>query len=360
MSLRKPWFLAAMFGVLAIAVSVLATQTEATRTSDETGKVLGLAFVGRQVGDLDKSIAYYKTLGFSVTTDASAWTADPAENRLYKTAGAQYRTAILTLPSSASGKPLRLYLREYRGVERKNLNLPIYDVGVGHIGVAAEDPRAFWEHVKAEGQLRPKTGTGDLAATQGGGGGFGTMADPDGMIVEERKPKAASPATGAMPAMPADKPGFSHFGLVVADMVKSEQFYNDLSGVFPSPREFGSGRGAREMWNLPDGDNRLRVVYGTLLEANAAPGTRFYFELVEFQDLGKKDLALRNARISDIGVNYLGFQVTGLQPLYSKLKTDGAEVLSDGTVALKDGTRAIVVRDPDSGLFLELLESPKK
>ena len=339
------------------ATEPLASRGSALAASDHAD-VLGLAFVGRQVSDLEKSMAYYETLGFEKAS-VSGWAMEPLENRLYGTPGAESRAAILTMASSASGKPMRLILREYRGIPRKNLRLPIYDVGVGHIGVAAESPRAFWEKVKAAGQLRPATRSGDLAATSGADGGFGTMTDPDGMIVEVRKPRPAAPAMGDVPAMPGDRPGFSHFGLVVADMSKSFAFYDGLSGAFPSLPEFRTGRGPGDMWNLPGDDNPIRVVYGTLLEANAPPGTRFYLELVSFKSLGQDAPGLRDARISDIGVNYIGLQVSGLESVYSKLKAAGCKALSDGIVRLKDGTRAVVIRDPNSGLFLELAESPR-
>jgi len=43
-----------------------------------------------------------------------------------------------------------------------------------------------------------------------------------------------------------------------------------------------------------------------------------------------------------------------------KAKTAGARVISSGggPVELKDGKRAVLLRDPDVGGFVELLESP--
>ena len=62
---------------------------------------------------------------------------------------------------------------------------------------------------------------------------------------------------------------------------------------------------------------------------------------------------------ADIGVNYVGFQVSDLDAVYAKAKAAGAITVSDGGIVnVKDG-RAVMLRDPDVGGFVELWE-PKK
>jgi NAD(P)H-nitrite reductase large subunit len=49
--------------------------------------------------------------------------------------------------------------------------------------------------------------------------------------------------------------------------------------------------------------------------------------------------------------------VDGLDALYSRLKAAGIKAWSEGgIVQKKDGTRAVVLRDPDVGAFVELFE----
>ena len=66
-----------------------------------TGKVLGLAFDCLQVSNLERSIEYYRALGFTVSGDTSPpWIEDEAANSLYKTPGARFRTATLKMNST--------------------------------------------------------------------------------------------------------------------------------------------------------------------------------------------------------------------------------------------------------------------
>ena len=57
-------------------------------------------------------------------------------------------------------------------------------------------------------------------------------------------------------------------------------------------------------------------------------------------------------------VSCVGFEVEGLDALYARLKEAGIETWSEGgIVEMKDGRRAVVVRDPDIGAFIELFET---
>jgi hypothetical protein len=99
----------------------------------------------------------------------------------------------------------------------------------------------------------------------------------------------------------------------------------------------------------------INLINGAFPEA-AAPQTEMRFELVEYQkpDLQKVD----DYRYSDVAVNCVGFQVDGLDALYARLKAAGINAWSgNGVVQRKDGTRAVVVRDPDVGAFIELFEA---
>ena len=50
----------------------------------QDGRVVGLAFVGRMVSDLDRSVAFYKELGFSQDPAANpAWRRDEVIEHLY-------------------------------------------------------------------------------------------------------------------------------------------------------------------------------------------------------------------------------------------------------------------------------------
>ena len=108
----------------------------------ESGRVLGVAFDGVQVSNLERSIAYYQALGFTLAGVANPpWTSDDAVNRLGNTKGASSRTATLVMTSAASGKPFTLYLREYKGIARKGRAefLKARDPGASHFCLTVPD-----------------------------------------------------------------------------------------------------------------------------------------------------------------------------------------------------------------------------
>jgi hypothetical protein len=81
------------------------------------------------------------------------------------------------------------------------------------------------------------------------------------------------------------------------------------------------------------------------------------FELVEYQNRKKP---VEPYSVSDIGVSYVGLEVTDIDALVTRLKGAGITIVSDGIVTMNGGYRVVLVRDPDVGAFVELFERPKK
>src|SRR5271157_826908 len=105
--------------VLVITVLSGIAFTENTQPAPQSGRVLGLAFESLGVSSLEKSVAYFKAIGFSIVGDENPpWTRDEAANHLYNTPGAMTRTVALTIASAGSGKPFTLVLREYKDFNR--------------------------------------------------------------------------------------------------------------------------------------------------------------------------------------------------------------------------------------------------
>ncbi len=110
--------------VLTIAMATVGFARSAARAANsaaDTGSplVLGMAFDGHQVANLDTTVKFYETLGYPVASRTD-WKVDKVANELGGTKGAQSRTAIINMPSSVSDKPFPLILREYRGIERQD------------------------------------------------------------------------------------------------------------------------------------------------------------------------------------------------------------------------------------------------
>jgi catechol 2,3-dioxygenase-like lactoylglutathione lyase family enzyme len=352
--------LATVTAFLAITGAALAESpdTKVATSPAPQGRVIGIAFVGRMVGDLDKSIPFYQTIGFTLDpTFDSAWREDKALNRLFGIKGkdVESRTAKLTVNSNVSGRPFAVYLHELRGIKRTNLaGYDPWEPGASHFGLVVPDAGFVWSQLKSSGMLRARSWGGELIPFPGQTrGALAYMTDPDGLDIELINARAATSAQDDRPARPAIPAGLSHAGLVILNSDKEKAFYGNLLGG--QLVETNSPWLQGDFYDSAVGGhgNILRFFNESFPEA-ADPGSLMHFELVEYQNRKK---AVRSYRISDISVGYVGLEVQGIDPLLARVKRAGAHVISDGgVVKLKDGSRATLVRDPDVGAFLEMIE----
>jgi catechol 2,3-dioxygenase-like lactoylglutathione lyase family enzyme len=322
--------------------------------SGKSGRVLGLVFDTVQVSNLKKSIDYYQSLGFSLKSEANPpWTSDEMANRLYRTPGAMFRTVTLAIPSNASGQLFALYLQEFKNIDRSGrVDFPARDPSSPHFGLLEPEADALWSGLKAAGTLRALSWDEKLVRMPGQTlGGIAYVRDPDGFNIEIVGISLPSP--GGAPQK-ATGPALHHLGLAVLNSDKSKAFYGGLLGAqFPMAMpEWLSG----DMYDAAVGGRGfvIRLINGTFPEAKS-PQASMRFELVEYKNPTRTDIA--DYRYSDIAVNCVGFQVEGIDSLYSRLKEAGIKIWSEGgIVRRKDGARAVVVRDPDVGAFVELFE----
>ena len=326
----------------------------------EQGKVTGIAFVGRMVADLDKSVAFYKAIGFTQDLRADpAWRKDEVQEHLYGIKGVQTRMAKMILNSNVSGKPFAVYLRELKGIQRKTLTgHTAWEPGATHFGLIVPDAEALWAQLKSSGQLQARSWEGKLIAPPGQAkGSLAYLTDPDGLDIEIINERPAAPAGDGRPARPAMPPGISHTGLVVLDSAKARAFYEGLFG--------GQLVNAESPWLKGDfydsvvgGHGNVLRFYNESFAESAAPDSRMNLELVEFQNRKKP---VETYSIYDVGVGYVGFEVNGLDAFLTRVKAAGAKVVSDSeTVTMRSGTRVVMLRDPDVGAFVELFEHPKQ
>jgi catechol 2,3-dioxygenase-like lactoylglutathione lyase family enzyme len=328
------------------------------QSSAPEAKVLGIAFVGRMVSDLDRSVAFYKAIGFSQDAAANpAWRQDDVVERLYGVKGIQTRMAKMYVNNTSSGKRFVVYLRELKGLPRKNLSdhTP-WDPGVTHFGLIVPDADAVWAQLQASGMLRARSWDAKLIAPPGQTKGLlAYMTDPDGLDIELIGQRPAAPAENGRPARPALMPGVSHVGVVILDSEKAKAFYGTLFG--------GQLQSTQSPWLQGDfydsavggHGNILRFFNENFPEAEA-PSSHLYLELVEFQNRKKP---VEPSKITDIGVGYVGFQVQDLDAFLKRAEAAGARTVSkSGIVTMSSGTRVVMVRDPDTGMFVELFEEP--
>ena len=322
---------------------LFATPGTSTATA---GEVIGIQFVGRSVADLDRSIAFYKALGFTQDMQANpAWRKDAVTEGIYGIKGGETRMAKMAINSNQSGKVFNVYLREFRGIARKNVSEHTpWEPGATHFGLVVPDAQALWSRLEANGMLKPRSWGGKLIAPPGQTKGMlAYLTDPDGLDIEiiDQRPKLP--------------PGLSHVGLIILDATKARAFYETTLG--------GKLVNTESPWLKGDfydsavgGHGNVLRFFNEAFAETQAPDSRLNVELVEFENRKK---AVEPCSPHDIGVGYVGFAVENLDSFLEKVKAAGARVVSNGIVTMRVGVRVAMIRDPDVGGFIELFENPR-
>jgi catechol 2,3-dioxygenase-like lactoylglutathione lyase family enzyme len=348
--------------ITAIFVPTLILCTPAlsqTAGGDQQGRVVGLAFVGRMVANLDRSVAFYKAIGFSEDSGAdTAWHKDKAIEHLYGVEGIRTRMARMLITNEASGQPFVVYLREFNGIKRRNLaRHTAWEPGATHFSLVVPDAQLLWSQLQARGLLRARSWGAQLIAPPGQTkGSIAYLTDPDGLDIELLNQRPAAPKAAGHTESPDTLPGVGHAGVIVLDSDKSRAFYGQVLG--------GQLQSANSPWLKGDfydsvvgGHGNIVRIYDESFPEAAAPQFRLNFALIEFQNR-KKPVAVHG--ITDIGVGYIGFQVEGLNALLLQAKAAGAKVVSKPEIIVEtNGIREVLIRDPDVGAFVELIERPK-
>lgn len=329
-------------------------------------RFVGITSVGRVVSNLERSVAFYRALGFHLhPTGARGWRRDRAMNRIYgiRRSKAVTRVAKLSIDAVGRDQKFMLYLREFRGIRRTNLSdHTAWEPGVSHFGLVPADADALWSQLAAKGLLRARSWGEALIAPPGQTQGVvAYITDPDGIDIEIIRKRPAAAAADGRPARPACLPGLNHVGLVVLHAVKERAFYERALGAKLC--------NARAPWLKGDffdgavgGHGNILRIYNESFpfvpeRRSGKPSRRMNFELIEFKNRKKP---VRQSRITDIGVGCVRMQTNDLDALLLRAQAAGAKVISDGVVPMNDGTRIATISDPGVGGFIELFEPPKR
>jgi catechol 2,3-dioxygenase-like lactoylglutathione lyase family enzyme len=327
--------------------------------ADDAGRIVGVAFTGRMVANLDQSVAFYSAIGFERDRAvASAWSGDEGVRRLYGAPAIETRVAKMSINSNVSGGKFVVYLREIRGIERNNLSMhAAWEPGATHFGIVVPDAHALWGRLQQNAMLRARSWAEALVSPPGVTiGQMAYVTDPDGIDVEIIDQSPAIPASDGKPAQAAVPPGINHVGMIVLDSDKARAFYGGLFGGVWQAKDAPWMQGDFFDSAVGGHGNILRFFNLAFPEAYA-PDKRLNLELVEFQNR-KKPLLHRN--ITDIGATYFGFEVKNLDAFLPRALSAGATPVGDKSIVkMSSGTREIMLRDPDTGAFVLLFEPAK-
>lgn len=325
---------------------------------NDEGRVVGLSFTGRLVANLDESIRFYEALGFERDPAADpAWRQDEVIEQLYGVPGIETRMAKFSIPSNVSGGDFVVYLREVRGVPRRNLAVhSAWEPGATHFGLVVPDAHSLWAELQEANLLRARSWGEELVGPPGSiRGQLAYVTDPDGLDIEIIDQLPAVPARDGNPAQPGRPPGVSHAGLIVNDSDKARAFYGDLFG--------GVWQASEAPWMQGDffdsavgGHGNILRFFNLAFAESYAPESHLNLELVEFQNRKKP---LLDRKITDIGVGYFGFEIEDLDAFLSRVLAAGATPVADtGIVTMRSGVREIMLKDADTGSFVLLYELP--
>ena len=193
----------ALRGFIFALVLTLATASVFAQASDRPSDVLGMAVVGHQVSDLERSIKFFETIDFKVAEGPGAWTVDKELNKLGNTPGAESRTAIMKVQSSVSDVPFTLVLRQYRGIQRQDWSkLNSWDLSANHIDMTVDGSvSTLLDKLEGLNMLKmPEIQGLPNPRQQQGFRRYAFISDPDGLTIENfGKP---IPKPGDPPARP--------------------------------------------------------------------------------------------------------------------------------------------------------------
>lgn len=343
-----------------IAFAALSSTSLLARSSDRPSDMLGLAFVGHHVSDLDRSIHFFEAIDFKLVDGPGDWTVDKELNKLGNTPGAESRTATMQVQSSVSDVPFTLVLRQYRRIARQDFSkLDSWNLLAAHIDLTVDgNVSALLDRLAAQKLLAmPKVQGLPNPRTQPGFRRFAFIQDPDGLTLEyfsKPIPKPGDPptpptvsnssATAANMDRLGKQAGFNHYAYNVIDPAKIQDFYvNVLGGDYP-PLEGQKGEGKQIMLHgwFPQATthNNLRVelIYFPMNDGQTPPPIKF----------------------QDINADYAGFQTNDIGAAWVRAKAHGAITVSEGGIVKFHGGKAVLIRDPDVGGYIVLWQPPKK
>jgi catechol 2,3-dioxygenase-like lactoylglutathione lyase family enzyme len=134
-------------------------------------------------------------------------------------------------------------------------------------------------------------------------------------------------------------------GVVVTDLDRSLQFYQDVLGMTTS-RSFDLDADFGERSGLTDAQS---VRIEALKLADSPDATEW--KLMSF---GNETTPAKSHIHDDIGMQYITIRVNDLTPYLERLRAHDVELLGETPIALDDTNHFVLIQDPD-GTFIELI-----
>jgi catechol 2,3-dioxygenase-like lactoylglutathione lyase family enzyme len=295
---------AAMFG-----------QTPAAAPASE--QVVGIGTFIHVVGDLDRSIEFYKALLGNEPNGAPgprAYGPNPVIADLYGVRNSQSRFATIRVPGSQTA----VEMVEWKGVERKPVEARVQDPGATILMLTVRDLHSTLARIH-----HSETAAGKVLLT-----------DPDGFFIELAQ--ASDPPSGEANVLGAS------IGITVGDTGKAMRLYKSILGFAP-----GKTEPASEPW-LPARAKLRRT-------AAMVPGSTVALHFLEFKGVDRKPVS---STTRDPGTPVLRLFTHDVDGFLKATKAAGSKVVTTGgePVVVGNNIRVAIVDGPDN-LFLEPMQA---
>lgn len=146
------------------------------------GAVTGFFHGGITVGDMDRSLAFYRD-GLGLEVEFDRLLDAPYLRQVLGLDFAAIRAVYLRIPRGGF-----VELLEYRGIERLPASSRPCDPGAGHLCLYVDDVEAVHDRLAARGFRARSAGTVAIAAGPNTGARSAYFGDPDGYWVELFQP----------------------------------------------------------------------------------------------------------------------------------------------------------------------------
>ncbi len=317
-------------------------------TADAPGPVTAVRAIIHSVGDLDKTVAFYRDglglqpIGFGgkpLTTLPKPRALNETVSKFTDTEGAKFRNASFKIPGAA----FELELTEFTDTPRNETVPHMQDPGAMTLVLNVRDVDAALEGVKKNGGSVLTIGGEPMKL-----GGEASKSrsvfvrDPDGFMLELAGIQPL-PATTA----PADSNVIGgRIGVTIKNTEQSMKFYHDVLGfeTKPAAPKFATDKTIPSLIDAKGAHWRISRA--------DIPGAPVELEMLEFKGVARKPYAPRNP---DPGAPALSVHAKDVEGTMKAVVAGGGSVYTRGGEPIKLGAgMAVFVRDPN-GLMIELM-----
>jgi catechol 2,3-dioxygenase-like lactoylglutathione lyase family enzyme len=323
-----------VLGIACTALFITALHAQ----SEPVGRVESLSHAIHAVGDLDRTLAFYRD-AFGIDGQGRDFD-NPGVPLLTNAPGVTLRMSMLALPGGA-----RLELTHFKGLDREPARADYADPGVASLVLQVRDLDGVLSAARAAGAEIVTTGDAPLEIeTHAGTARSIVVRDPDGyflQLIEPVEHGEEGDATGVIDSV--------SLALTMQDAAATQRFYTGMLGIeLNGDESFVRDEMLAKLFGLPP-DTELRRLSGVL-----PPDKPVVF--TEFRGIPRSKF---DPRVRDPGAPALAVLVGNIDGMLEQMRGAGVPVLSTNgeLVDFGGGVRTIFVEDPN-GLNIEIFERP--